>query len=276
MNLERQLHIFGYLIWSDFNTRLSCVIAFSKIYVKLLIHREYFKERKCGRMVFMHEWVFWHKNNECVRDRSLFIVWRERGGGGGRAGRRIFVSTTEHLREPPLKDTVWFYPPTLVVEDFMIPLLLSQPPQKASVTICKEVTSILILTFHEPWTATSHIWSSDMKWIVSEGLLFSSKSLKTKSLSLSSSSLWNSSSYSSSPDSPSLSSLAPHDSSVFTDSLKLFDVILCQASDQSVRVLSGRSQVLNFNFSKCESFLTTINDTLNPQQICYRSSTARK
>ena len=82
MNLERQLHIFGYLIWSDFNTRLSCVIAFSKIYVKLLIHREYFKERKCGRMVFMHEWVFWHKNNECVRDRSLFIVWRERGGGG--------------------------------------------------------------------------------------------------------------------------------------------------------------------------------------------------
>ena len=78
------------------------------------------------------------------------------------------------------------------------------------------------------------------------------------------------------PCSPSLSSLAPHDSSVFTDSLKLFDVILCQASDQSVRVLSGRSQVLNFNFSKCESFLTTINDTLNPQQICYHSSTARK
>ena len=199
MNLERQLHIFGYLIWSDFNTRLSCVIAFSKIYVKLLIHREYFKERKCGRMVFMHEWVFWHKNNECVRDRSLFIVWRERRGGGGRAGRRIFVPTTEHLRDSPPKGYSVVYPPTLVVEDFMIPLLLSQPPQKASVTICKEVTSILILTFHEPWTATSHIWSSDMKWIVCEGLLFSSKSLKTKSLSLSSSSLWNSSSYSSSP-----------------------------------------------------------------------------
>ena len=80
------------------------------------------------------------------------------------------------------------------------------------------------------------------------------------------------------PCSPLLSSLAPHDSSVFTDPLKLFDVILCQASaaDQSVRVLLGRSQVINFNFSKCESFLTTINDTLNPQQICYHSSTARK
>ena len=200
MNLERQLHIFGYLIWSDFNTRLSCLIAFSKIYVKLLIHREYFKEGKCGRMVFMHEWVFWHKNNECVRDRSLFIVWREGGGGGGeRGGGFFFRQRSTYVIPPPLKDTVWFYPPTLAVEDFMIPLLLSQPPQKASVTICKEVTSILILTFHEPWTATSHIWSSDMKWIVCEGLLFSSKSLKTKSLSLSSSSLSNSSSYSSSP-----------------------------------------------------------------------------
>ena len=66
-------------------------------------------------------------------------------------------------------------PPTLAVEDFMIPPL----------------------------------WSSDMNWIICQELLFSSKSLKTKSLSLSSSPLSNSSSYSSSPDSPSLSSLAP-------------------------------------------------------------------
>ena len=46
-------------------------------------------------------------------------------------------------------------------------LLLSQPPQKASVTICKQVTSILIVTSHEPWTTTSHIWSSDMDWKLS-------------------------------------------------------------------------------------------------------------
>ena len=129
------------------------------------------------------------------------IIYRMAGrGGGGKSGAEDFCWDNGALTwSPPLKDTVWFYPPTLAVEDFMIPLLLSQPPQKASVTICKEVASILILTFHEPWTATSHIWSSDMKWIVREGLLFSSKSLKTKSLSLSSSSLSNSSSYSSSP-----------------------------------------------------------------------------
>ena len=121
-----------------------------------------------------------------------------RGGGGG----RIFVATTEHLRFPALQ--CGFYSPTLTVEDFMILPLLSQSPQRASVAICKQVTSILILTSHEPWTTASHIWSSDMNWIVSEsivwrdygeGLLFSSKLLKTNSLSLSSFSLSNSSSF---------------------------------------------------------------------------------
>ena len=28
--------------------------------------------------------------------------------GWGRGGRGIFVATTEHLRDPPLKHTVWF------------------------------------------------------------------------------------------------------------------------------------------------------------------------
>ena len=94
--------------------------------------------------------------------------------------------------------------PTLTVEDFMILPLLYQSPQRARVAICMQVTSILILTSHEPWTTASHIWSSDMNWIVSEsivwrdygeGLLFSSKLLKTNSLSLSSFSLSNSSSF---------------------------------------------------------------------------------
>ena len=120
-----------------------------------------------------------------------------RGGGG-----RIFVATTEHLRFPPLQ--CGFDSPTLTVEDFMILPLLYQSPQRASVAICMQVTSILILTSHEPWTTASHIWSSDMNWIVSEsivwrdygeGLLFSSKLLKTNSLSLSSFSLSNSSSF---------------------------------------------------------------------------------
>ena len=119
-----------------------------------------------------------------------------------RGGGRIFVATTEHLRFPPLQ--CGFDSPTLTVEDFMILPLLSQSPQRASVAICKQVTSILILTSHEPWTTASHIWSSDMNWIVSEsivwrdygeGLLFSSKLLKTNSLSLSSFSLSNSSSF---------------------------------------------------------------------------------
>ena len=94
--------------------------------------------------------------------------------------------------------------PTLTVEDFMILPLLYQSPQRARVAICMQVTSILILTSHEPWTTASHIWSSDMNWIVSEsivwrdygeGLLFSSKLLKTNSLSLSSFLLSNSSSF---------------------------------------------------------------------------------
>ena len=37
-----------------------------------------------------------------IRDRSLFIA--SEGGGGGRG---IFVATTEHLRDPPLKYAEW-------------------------------------------------------------------------------------------------------------------------------------------------------------------------
>ena len=61
------------------------------------------------------------------------------------------------------------------------PPLLSQPPQKANVTDmhASDIYIYLILTSHEPWTTSSHIWSSHMSWIVCEGLLFSSKSLKT-------------------------------------------------------------------------------------------------
>ena len=117
----------------------------------------------------------------------LFIAWG--GGGGG----RIFVARTEHLRDPLLQ--CGFDSPSLRVEYFMILPLLSQSPEKASVAICKQVTSTLILTSHEPWTTTSHIWPSDMNWIVREELLFSSKLLKTNSLLLSSFSLSNSSSF---------------------------------------------------------------------------------
>ena len=55
--------------------------------------------------------------------------------------------TTEHLRDPPL--LCGFDSPSLRVEYSMILPLLSQSPQKASVAICKQVTSILIITSHE-------------------------------------------------------------------------------------------------------------------------------
>ena len=119
-----------------------------------------------------------------------------RGGGG------FLLRQQSTYVFPPLQ--CGFDSPTLTVEDYMILPLLSQSPQRASVAICMQVTSILILTSHEPWTTTSHIWSSDMNWIVSEsivwrdygeGLLLSSKLLKTNSLSLSSFSLSNSSSF---------------------------------------------------------------------------------
>ena len=74
----------------------------------------------------------------------------------GEAGRKKFFCDKVALMWFPLKHTVWFWSPTLAVEDFMFPPLQSEPPQKASVTICKQVTSILILTSHEPWTTTSH------------------------------------------------------------------------------------------------------------------------
>ena len=139
----------------------------------------------------------------------------------GEAGRKKFFCDKVALMWFPLKHTVWFWSPTLAVEDFMFPPLQSEPPQKASVTICKQVTSILILTSHEGlnnnFTYLVIIWYElNCLWRVT---LLIQKSLKTNSLSFSSSSLSNSSSYSSSSDSPSLSPLAPHDSSVFTDSL---------------------------------------------------------
>ena len=67
---------------------------------------------------------------------------------GGRGGGRIFVARTEHLRDPLLQ--CGFDSPSLRVEYFMILPLLSQSPEKASVAICKQVTSTLILTSHEP------------------------------------------------------------------------------------------------------------------------------
>ena len=102
---------------------------------------------------------------------------------GARGG--DFCCDNGALSWSPLKHTVWFWSPTLAAEDFMFPPLSSQPPQKGSVTICKQVASILKLTSHEPWTTTSSTWSSDINWIVRKGLLLSSKSLKTKSLTLS-------------------------------------------------------------------------------------------
>ena len=99
------------------------------------------------------------KRKTQIRDRSLFIAVG--GGGGGGWGSPLKAYFLKFHAPPP-------------------PRLLSQPPQKASVTICKQVTSILILTSHEPWTTTLHIWSSDMDCIVCEGLLFSSKLLKKK------------------------------------------------------------------------------------------------
>ena len=116
-----------------------------------------------------------------------------RGGGGG-----VLLQ----------QRSTYVFLPYSVVLNLLIPphwrWKMCQSPQRARVAICMQVTSILILTSHEPWTTASHIWSSDMNWIVSEsivwrdygeGLLFSSKLLKTNSLSLSSFSLSNSSSF---------------------------------------------------------------------------------
>ena len=131
----------------------------------------------------------------------------------------------------------------------MILPLLSQSSQKARVAICKQVTSILILTSQEPWTTTSHIWSSDMNWIVregivwrdyGEGLLFSSKLLKTNSLSLSSSSLSNSSSFP-------LHLLIPRHFLLCHHTIRLCSQTLWCVGNNDI---SGRSQVLLlFNFS---------------------------
>ena len=168
-----------------------------------------------------------------------------------RGGRRIFVATTEHLRFPPLQ--CGFDSPTLTVEDFMILPLLSQSSQKARVAICKQVTSILILTSQEPWTTTSHIWSSDMNWIVregivwrdyGEGLLFSSKLLKTNSLSLSSSSLSNSSSFP-------LHLLIPRHFLLCHHTIRLCSQTLWCVGNNDI---SGRSQVLlPLIFRSCHS-----------------------
>ena len=103
-----------------------------------------------------------YKPLEARRIRLIYCL----GEGVGKE----FCCNKGALTWSPLKAySVVLIPPTLAVEDFMILPLLSQPPQKTSVTICKQVTSILILTSYEPWTTTSHIWSSDMNWIVCEG-----------------------------------------------------------------------------------------------------------
>ena len=207
------------------------------------------------------------KRKTQIRDRSLFIAV---GGGGG--GLWIFVATTEPVRDPPLKHTGWFLnqfknPPTLAVENFMTPPLLSQPPQKASVTICKQVTSILILTSHETWTTTLHIWSSDMNCIVCEGLLFSSKLFK-KSHCRSRPPHCRILPYILHPLISRHFHLWYHTIRLCSQTRVYVSVImtsysfyrLCQASDQwwSVRVLSGRSQVLlPLNFRSVSCLTTT-------------------
>ena len=180
--------------------------------------KQVYKYRWAGRLcssLTPHAWRD-YKPLEARRIRLIYCL----GEGVGKE----FCCNKRALTWSPLKaySVVLPPPPTLAVKDFMIPLLLSQPPQKASVTICKQVTSILILTSSEPWTTTSHIFGH-LIWTelsVKGNSSHQNRWKKIKSISFSSYSLSNSSSYSSFPDSPSrLSSLAPYDSSVFTDSL---------------------------------------------------------
>ena len=78
------------------------------------------------------------------------------------------------LKWSPLKHTVWFWSPHIGNGRFHDPrlsLLLSQPPQKASVTICKQVTSILIVTSHmnleQQLRIFGHlIWTENCLWRV--------------------------------------------------------------------------------------------------------------
>ena len=144
----------------------------------------------------------WNLVSVILRDRSLFTAW-------GKGGRRIFVATTEHLRDPPLKHTVWFWSPQIGGGRFHDPTSSIPATTKSQCYYNMQASDIHINTYVS-WTLNNNFTY----------LVIWYKSLKTKSLSLSSPTLWNSSSYSSSSDSPSLSqSLAPHDLSVFIDSL---------------------------------------------------------
>ena len=153
--------------------------------------------------------------------RALFIPW-------GRGWGRSFVATKEQLRDPPLKHTVWFLSPHIGGGRF------HDTPSSIPATTKSQCNymqaSDIYINAHVLWTLNNNftylvIWY-ELNCLSRVSLLISSKSLKTKSLSLSSYSLSNSSSYSSSPDSPSLSSLAPHDSSVLIDSLTDVSVIM--------------------------------------------------
>ena len=123
----------------------------------MAIYIQVYKYRWAGRLcrsLTPHAWGD-YKPLEARRIRLIYCL----GEGVGKE----FCCNKGALTWSPLKAySVVLIPLTLAVEDFMMPPLLSQPPQKASVTICKQVTSILILTSYEPWTTTSHIWSSDM------------------------------------------------------------------------------------------------------------------
>ena len=137
----------------------------------------------------------------------------------GEGGRKKFFCDKVALMWFPLKHTVWFWSPTLAVEDFMFPPLQSEPPQKCNYMQASDlyINTYVSWTLNNNFTYLVIIWYElNCLWRVT---LLIQKSLKTNSLSFSSSSLSNSSSYSSSPDSPSLSPLALHDSPVFTDSL---------------------------------------------------------
>ena len=133
--------------------------------------------------------------------------------GWGRGGRGIFVATTEHLRDPPLKHTVWFWSP----------LFYPSYHKKARliVTICKQVTSILILNVS--WTLNNNftylvIWY-ELNCLIQivENKVIVALFLLTVEFFLIFLIPWY--------PVPSLSSLAPHDSSVFTDSR---DSLICR------------------------------------------------
>ena len=109
----------------------------------------------------------------CLRDRSLFIV---RGGGGGGVAEDFFCDNGALTWFPLTAYNVVLIPPHHIgggrFHDSPPPRFYPSHYKKPVFTISKQVTSIfIILTSHEPWTTTSHIWSSDMNWIVCSVIL---------------------------------------------------------------------------------------------------------